>query len=116
VAKQIHRSQQKDVELSARRSGVFDRSRSDLGHVKALEGQAETLRETVEHHRRQAQAAQRLFARYAHGVATPVADEYTEPVRRELAPLLRALIDGADLSLNETLGGARLCLREGRDE
>jgi ABC-type molybdenum transport system ATPase subunit/photorepair protein PhrA len=42
-------------------------------------------------------------------------DQYTEPVRRELAPLLARVIDGADLSLNETLGAQGL-LREGRDD
>jgi len=112
-AKQLTDLKQKDVELSARRSGVFDRSDPDLD-VKALEGQAETLRETVEHHRRQAQALT-LLRDTLNASQRQLQDEYTEPVRRELAPLLARVIDGADLSLNETLGAQGL-LREGRDD
>ncbi|GLQ23916.1 GTP-binding protein [Algimonas ampicilliniresistens] len=112
-AKQLTDLKQKDVELSARRSGVLDRSDPDL-EVKALDGQAETLRETVEQHRRHAQALTLL--RDTLGASQrQLQDQYTEPVRRELAPLLARVIDGADLSLNETLGAQGL-LREGRDD
>lgn len=112
-AKQLTDLKQRDVELSARRSGVLDRSDPDL-EVKALDGQAETLRETVEQHRRHAQALTLL--RDTLGASQrQLQDQYTEPVRRELAPLLARVIDGADLSLNETLGAQGL-LREGRDD
>lgn len=112
-AAELEELQRRVVELQARRSGVLDRSDPDT-EANALMEQRDTLRETIKRHRQRAGALSLLRDTLTEAQLRLQA-EYTAPVRRELAPLLARVIDGADLSLSETLGPQGL-LRNGRDD
>jgi DNA repair exonuclease SbcCD ATPase subunit len=101
------------AELSARRRESFEQRDPDA-EVKRLEDRAEQLTEDVGRHRKRA-AALVLLRDTLKESQRSLQDQYTDPVRQELLPLLRLVIDGADVELSETLGAQGL-MRDGRDD
>ncbi|WP_298915454.1 AAA family ATPase [uncultured Algimonas sp.] len=102
-----------EAELSARRRESFEQRDPDA-EVARLEARAARLHEDLERHRRRADALSLLRDTLRESQAT-LQERYTDPVRQELQPLLRMVIDGADVSLDETLGAQGL-IRDGRQD
>lgn len=101
------------AELSARRHESFEQRDPDA-EVTRLEDRAAQLTEDVTRHRNRA-AALALLRDTLKESQRSLQDQYTDPVRQELLPLLRLVIDGADVELSETLGAQGL-MRDGRDD
>lgn len=101
------------AELNARRRESFEQ-RDPEAEVRRLEDRIETLSDDVYRHRHRARALT-LLRETLQDAQRALQDQYTEPVRRELLPLLRQVIDGADVALDETLGAQGLT-RDGTDD
>ncbi|GHA88724.1 GTP-binding protein [Algimonas arctica] len=101
------------AELAARRRESFEQRDPDA-EVTRLEDRAVQLMDTVDRHRKRA-AALSLLRDTLKDSQRSLQDQYTDPVRQELLPLLRLVIDGADVELSETLGAQGL-MRDGRDD
>ncbi|MGB3456809.1 MAG: hypothetical protein WBA35_10650, partial [Litorimonas sp.] len=109
----LSRLRMEEAELNARRRESFERRDPDA-EVLRLTERAERLSEDLARHRGRAAALTLLRDTLRESQAT-LQDRYTDPVRRELLPLLRMVIDGADVSLDETLGAQGL-IRDGRSD
>jgi hypothetical protein len=101
------------AELAARRRESFEQRDPDAEVTRLTERQ-EQLSETVARHRQRA-AALTLLRDTLQDSQRRLQDQYTEPVRQELQPLLQLVIEGADVELSETLGAQGLT-RDGRDD
>lgn len=101
------------AELTARRQENFEQRNPDA-EVTRLEERAAQLVDEVDRHRKRA-AALMLLRDTLKESQRSLQDQYTDPVRQELLPLLRLVIDGADVELSETLGAQGL-MRDGRDD
>lgn len=101
------------AELAARRRENFEQRDPDA-EVTRLEDRAEQLAEDVDRHRKRA-AALVLLRDTLKESQRSLQDQYTDPVRKELLPLLRQVIDGVDVELSETLGAQGL-MRDGQDD
>lgn len=101
------------AELTARRQENFEQRDPDA-EVTRLEERAAHLSEDVERHHKHA-AALMLLRDTLKASQRRLQDQYTDPVRQELLPLLREVIDGVDIELNETLGAQGL-MRDGQDD
>jgi len=101
------------AELSARRRESFEQRDPDA-EVTRLVDRAAQLTEDVERYRKRASALV-LLRNTLKDSQRSLQDQYTDPVRQELLPLLRLVIDGADVELSETLGAQGL-MRDGRDD
>jgi hypothetical protein len=112
-AETLSRLRVEAAELAARRRESFEQRDPDA-EVTRLTDRLETLRETVARHRQRA-AALTLLRDTLQTSQRSLQDQYTEPVRKKLLPLLRGVIDGADIKLNETLGASGL-IRNGQDD
>ena len=98
------------TKLETMRREAFERRDPDM-EAKRLEGRVERLGEDVARHQRRADALT-LLRDTLQSSQSRLRDAYTAPVRSELLPLLRRVIDGADLELSEDLGATAL-LRDG---
>lgn len=101
------------AELAARRRESFEQRDPDA-EVTRLDDRAAQLTEDVTRHRNHT-AALTLLRDTLKESQRSLQDQYTEPVRQKLLPLLRGVIDGADVELNETLGAQGL-MRNGQDD
>ncbi|MGJ8561422.1 MAG: AAA family ATPase [Litorimonas sp.] len=101
------------AELAARRRENFEQRDPDA-EVTRLEDRAEQLTEDLDRYRKRA-AAHVLLRDTLKESQRSLQDQYTDPVRKELLPLLRQVIDGVDVELNETLGAQGL-MRDGQDD
>lgn len=101
------------AELSARRRESFEQRDPDA-EVTRLEDRAAQLTDDVERHSKRA-AALVLLRDTLKDSQRSLQDQYTDPVRQELLPLLRLVIEGADVELSENLGAQGL-MRDGRDD
>lgn len=109
----LSRLRMDSAELSARRRESFEQRDPDA-EVTRLEERALQLSQDVTRHRNRA-AALVLLRDTLKESQRSLQDQYTDPVRQELLPLLRLVIDGADVELSETLGAQGL-MRDGRDD
>jgi uncharacterized protein YhaN len=103
-----------EAKIDAARRESFERRDPDA-EVTRLGERAERLSEDVARHRRRADALSLLRDTLRESQAT-LRDRYTEPVRRELLPLLRMVIDDADVTLDESLGAQELLRGERSDD
>lgn len=109
----LSRLRMEAAELAARRRESFEQRDPDA-EVTRLSERAERLNETVARHRQRA-AALTLLRDTLKESQRSLQDQYTDPVRQKLLPLLRGVIDGVDIKLNETLGASGL-IRNGQDD
>lgn len=109
----LSRLRMEAAELAARRRESFEQRDPDA-EVTRLGERAEGLSETVARHRQRA-AALSLLRETLKESQRNLQDQYTDPVRQELRPLLQLVIEGADVELSETLGAQGL-MRDGRDD
>lgn len=109
----LSRLRMEAAELAARRRESFEQRDPDA-EVTRLGERAEQLSETVARHRQRA-AALSLLRETLKESQRSLQDQYTDPVRQELRPLLQLVIEGADVELSETLGAQGL-MRDGRDD
>jgi len=112
-AETLNSLRMEEAKLSARRRENFEQRDPDA-EVTRLEERAAKLQGDVDHHRRRAEALTLLRDTLAASQAS-LQDQYTDPVRRELRPLLQGVIDGAEIELGETLGAQGL-RRGGQDD
>ncbi len=99
--------------LEAERQAAFERRDPDA-EVGRLTDQVEQLSTELARHEREADALTLLRDTLVQSQQA-LQDHYTAPVRKELLPLLRQVIDGADLVLSEQLGATGL-VRDGQDD
>lgn len=102
-----------EATLIARRQENFE-SRDPDAEVDRLEAQQDALQDEVDRHRRRAKALTLLRDTLREAQAS-LQERYTDPVKQELLPLLRRVIDDADIDLNEKLGAEGL-VRSGQTE
>ncbi|MEM7728199.1 MAG: hypothetical protein AAF311_02880, partial [Pseudomonadota bacterium] len=112
-AKALSGLRMEEAELNARRRESFEQRDPDAEAARLIERVA-ALREDVARHSGRARALTLLRDTLRNSQRT-LQDQYTEPVRRELLPLLREVIDDADIALDESLGAEGL-VRGGADD
>ena len=98
------------TKLDTVRREAFERRDPDM-EAKRLAGVVERLSADVAQHQRRADALTLLRDTLTRSQSR-LREAYTAPVRAELLPLLRQVIDGADLEMSEDLGATAL-LRDG---
>ncbi|MEL6688284.1 MAG: AAA family ATPase [Pseudomonadota bacterium] len=104
---------QEEAALIATRKASFEQRDPDA-EVDRLEARQVTLAEEVRRHRRRANALT-LLRDTLREAQSSLQARYTDPVKQELLPLLRMVIEDADIDLNENLGAEGL-LRHGQTE
>ena len=101
------------AELDTERKTAFERRDPDAD-VQRLTELVEQHCAELARHEREADALTLLRETLIES-QQQLQDHYTAPVRKELLPLLRQVIDGADLVLSEQLGATGL-VRDGQDD
>lgn len=109
----LSRLRMEAAELAARRRESFEQRDPDAEVARLSERSAHLLEMATEHRKRA--SALTLLRDTLKDSQRSLQDQYTDPVRQKLLPLLRGVIDGADIELSETLGAQGL-MREGQDD